>query len=370
MTTATLETYSLSSVLDAPVAGEGVDMIVRGLKVFRVGAFRNSRGQRNEWTAERLQRAVDNFNALRRNRVFPDVPVRLDHTSSMRDVVGYFHELHFDGQFLLADILFTKRSAYDEYNAGHLRNVSLEIGQYETNDEVLYDDVVQGLAFVDIPAVEGLHQRHPGDETMTVAEKEETKPVTPKKDETTPVATPEPTTPETPTEDPDDDDDDDDAEAKTPKAKVGAHRRSAPQTFRINGAETSDAAAAQAHIDSLEQFRSDMRSTLRDSFVDDLAKQNKILGPQVEQFKNHCASLTDTQFEAFRTMYDGMPAHNLLAKHDTTTDPAVIDAQDTADELAIAKEVLQQFRRANRSQEFIEKTPQWALVQAALNGNK
>ena len=351
MTTATLETYSLSSVLDAPTASDGTDLIVRGLKVFKVGAFKNSRGQRNEWTADRLQRAVDNFNTLRRTRVFPDVPVRIDHTSSMRDVVGYFHELHFDGQFLLADIMFTKRSAYDEYSAGHLRNVSLEIGQYETNDEVLYDDVVQGLAFVDIPAVEGLHQRASGDETMAV------------KDETqTPEEPVEPVDPPVDPEEPED-------EPTEPEdKKVATHNRAALQTFRVNGAETSDPAVTQAHIDALEKFRNDMRSTVRDSFVDDLAKQGKILGPQVEQFKAHAASLNDTQFEAFRTMYDGMPAHNLLAKHDTTTDPDIVHAQDTADELAIAKEVIQQFKRANRSQEFIEKTPQWALVQAALNG--
>jgi hypothetical protein len=353
MTTATLETYSLSSVLDAPTASDGTDLIVRGLKVFKVGAFKNSKGHRNEWTAERLQRAVDNFNTLRRTRIFPDVPVRIDHTSSMRDVVGYFHELHFDGQFLVADVLFTKRSAHDEYVAGHLRNVSLEIGQYETNDEAVYDDVVQGLAFVDIPAVEGLHQRASGDDDMAVKAETETPvepdPVVP--DPVEPPAEPEPV----PVPQPD-------------EAKVDAHQRPAVQTFRVNGAESSDVATVQAHIDSLEKFRSDMRSTIRDTFVDDLVKQGKILGPQVESFKAHAASLSDVQFEAFRTMYDGMPAHNLLAKHDTTTDPAVASAQDTADELAIAKEVIQQFRRANRSQEFIEKTPQWALVQAALNG--
>lgn len=352
MTTLALETYSLSSVLDAPTATDGTDLIVRGLKVFKVGAFKNSRGQRNDWTPERLQHAVDNFNTLRRTRVFPDVPVRIDHTSSMRDVVGYFHELHFDGQYLLADILFTKRSAYDEYSAGHLRNVSLEIGQYETNDEVLYDDVVQGLAFVDIPAVEGLHQRASGDDDMAGQAQTET-PVEPDPVEPDPVE-PDPVEPD----------------PEPVGEKVDTHARSAVQTFRVNGAETSDLASVQGHIDALEKFRNDMRSTLRDSFVEDLVTQGKILGPQAENFKAHAASLSDTQFEAFRTMYDGMPAHNLLAKHDTTTDPAVAGAQDAADELAIAKEVIQQFKRANRPQEFIERTPQWALVQAALNGTK
>ena len=237
-------------------------MIVRGLKVFRVGNFPNSRGVRSEWTAERLQRAATNFNKLRSQRIFPDVPVRLDHTQSVRDLVGYFHELRFDGQYLVADILFTRRNAYDEYNSGHLRNVSLEIGQYVTNDEVVYDDVVQGLAFVDIPAVEGLHQRPTGEdmgtenkgEAQETAESPEPEPTVPP-----PTPTPAPTPPTEP-------------QAVPQPEPVGAHRRSEVHTFRVNGAEVTDPAAVQTHIEALEKFRSDTNTSLRNSFVDDLVE--------------------------------------------------------------------------------------------------
>ena len=351
MTTSVLETYSITSVLEAPAGDLGTDMIVRDVKVFKVGAFRNSRGQRNEWTADRLQRAVDNFNSLRRNRILPDVPIRLDHTKSMRDVVGYFHELRFDGTYLLADILFTKKSAYDEYQDGHLRNVSLEIGQYETNDEVLYDDVVQGLAFVDIPAVEGLHQRPTGEETMG------TKNETPE--------TPDPETPDPVVPEPDPAAPEPAPAVPEPDPAVSDYGRPVVEIFRINGLDVSDHAAVQAHISSLEKFMADTRSATRNSFVDDLVRRNVITNPQVEAFRAHVATLTDDQFTAFRTLHEGMPANNLFGKHDTTTSPDVAQAQDKVAEVALAREIIQQFRRQNRTEEFIQKQPQWAIVQAA-----
>ena len=364
MTTSLLETYSITSVLEAPVGVTGTDMIVRDVKVFKVGAFRNSNGQRNEWTADRLQRAVDNFNTLRRSRIFPDVPIRLDHTKSMRDVVGYFHELRFDGTYLVADIMFTKKSAYDEYQGGHLRNVSLEIGQYETNDEVLYDDVVQGLAFVDIPAVEGLHQRPTGEETMGT-KSETPDPQEPVTDPQTPdptkpdPATPDPATPApdpaTPAPDP----------APAVEVNVNEHGRGTVQTFRVNGREISDHAAVQTHIDGLEKFIADTRTATRNSFVDDLVKGNKILAAQTEAFQKHVASLDDEQFTAFRSLHETLPAANLFGKHDTTTSPDVAQAQDRVAEVALAREIIQQFRRQGKDQAFIERQPQWKTVQAA-----
>ena len=294
MATATLEKYSIAAVLDSPVVDGSNDMIVRGIKVFRVGRFKNSVGNWNDWSAERLQRAAENFNRLRVTRVFPDVPVRLDHTKSVRDLVGYFHELRFDGQYLVADILFTKRSAYDEYNAGHLRNVSLEIGQYETNDEVLYDDVVQGLAFVDIPAVEGLHQRPTGEEhmgTQNKGDEEQETEATPEPEPTpTPAPAEPPEEPEPPAQVP--------SAQETRSREPDEHRRPV-QTFRINGAEVADLAAVQTHIDVLERFRADTNTSLRNSFVDDLVKHGVIMAPKAEAMKIHVATLSNEQFAAF-----------------------------------------------------------------------
>ena len=253
-------------------------------------------------------------------------------------------------------MLFTKRAAYDEYSAGHLRNVSLEIGQYETNDEVLYDDVVQGLAFVDIPAVEGLHQRPTGEESMGTENKGEAQETAESPEPTVPPPTPTPTPTPEPTPTP--------TQATPQPEPVGAHRRPEVHTFRVNGAEITDAAAVQTHIDALEKFRSDTNTSLRNSFVDDLVKQGVILAPKAEAMKTHVASLGTEQFAAFREMYEDAPVHNLFGKHDTTTSPEVIQHQDALDERALAEEIIKQFRRQGRTEEFIQKQPQWAVLNA------
>ena len=377
MGTALLETYSLVAEAEASPTSGASDMIVRGVKVFKVGKFKNSRGVQNEWTAEKLQRAVENFNFLRVTGVFKDVPVRLDHSKSMRDVVGYFHELRFDGTFLIADIQFTKRAAYEDYQAGHLRGRSLEIGQYETNDEKLYDDVVQGLAFVDIPAVEGLHQRATGEENdMGTDNKDETK--NSDSGEQTP-AVPAPSNPPSPTPPANPTPAETPAQPATPaptaepkQGEPSEHRASGTvHTFRVNGTDVNDFAAVQLHIDSLEKVVQDTKVSLRNTFVEDLAQSGKILGPQKEQFQAHVATLSDDQFAAFREMYDGMPAHNIFGKHDTTTSPEIAAAQDQADALSIAQETIAQFRRVGKDDKFIQAQPAWAVVQAAAdNGSK
>jgi hypothetical protein len=223
---------------------------------------------------------------------------------------------------------------------------------------------VQGLAFVDIPAVEGLHQRASGEEMP--GENETTQPpVTPPADAPAqpPVETPPATPPASPATPP----------AETPPAEtppadekgVNDHRRGSVNTFRLNGVETQDFGKVQAHIDGLERTLEETAMSLRDGAVDDWVSGGKILGPQAEEFKKHCRTLSTEQFATVRKMYDDMPAHNLLSKHDTTTSSKVTEAQDAADALAIDREVIANFRRQGKDDTFIQKQPQWARVQAA-----
>lgn len=195
---------------------------------------------------------------------------------------------------------------------------------------------------------ENANKEGEGTETPPAAPPAETPPVTP------PAETPPPA--EQPP-----------AETPPPVDPPAEHRRPTPvETFRVNGLDVNDHAAVQAHIDSLEKFRTDTKASLRASFVDDLVTRGKILGPQKEQFSKHVATLDDDQFAAFREMYDGMPAHNLFGRHDLgqpNGDAAA--AQDAADQVAIARETVAQFRRMGRSEEFIQQQPAWATVQKA-----
>ena len=63
-------------------------------------------------------------------------------------------------------------------------------------------------------------------------------------------------------------------------------------------------------------------------------------------------------------MYEDAPVHNLFGKHDTTTSPEVVQQQDALSERALAEEIIKQFRRQGRTEEFIQKQPQWAVLNA------
>lgn len=149
-----LDLFASTGTLDTPpVAGHAVV----GMKIFRVGSFKNSAGESTKWTAADLRQMVENFHALRSNGIFPNIPVRENHGRDVREVVGYFTDLRVDGKFLVADLDLTEPTAAERYTRGTYRARSLEVGSYETNNGEVYYPTVMGLAFCDIPAVEGLY---------------------------------------------------------------------------------------------------------------------------------------------------------------------------------------------------------------------
>src|SRR4051812_46957980 len=124
-------------------------------KIFKAGTFADSVGVRRTWTAEHLALMVSNFNILRDGGIFPNVPVRADHRTSVMSLAGYFSGLSSDAEWLYQDIEFTEPEMFARFKRGTFRGASLEVGFYEDNGESLYWPVVLGSAFVDIPAVEG-----------------------------------------------------------------------------------------------------------------------------------------------------------------------------------------------------------------------
>ena len=139
-------------VSDTPKATK----IVHGKKVFRAGTFKDSSGTLHTWTIEQLDQTVANFHHLRENNLLGAVPLRVDHTFSARDVVGWISDLYREGDYLLADLHFTETAAFSKWDNGTFEPVSSELAPYETNSGDIYYPTLIGVAFVDIPAVEGL----------------------------------------------------------------------------------------------------------------------------------------------------------------------------------------------------------------------
>lgn len=370
-----------TGVLDAPATFSlvlpdehtpDVANIVHGMKVFRTGTHIDSLGRKATWTHAQLQQAVDHFNLLKADGILPNVPVREDHTTTVKDLVGWYSAVRLEGDFLVADIEFTEPNALAKYHRGTYRNKSIEIGTYETGDGQRYTPVVLGLAFVDIPAVEGLF-RHPsapqgasGDQSpaapanhqgasmsgnnsgplATAASQEPA--VTPP----TPPAAPAAVEPPAP------------APAPEP---VATHQRPAVQTFRVNGTDVSDFAAVQNHITALETFRTESIESGRVGFVTALASANKIANAQVESFSKLVRTMDDAQFSEFKAGFDLQPANNLFAKHPTggaggdgtPADPA----SDRATEIEILKEIIAQHKRRGASDDDIAATASFMKLQ-------
>jgi hypothetical protein len=315
--------------------------IVKRVEIFKAGTFTDAFGEAREWTLEHLLIMVNNFNNLRSSDKFPNVPMRRDHSWSIDGVIGYIANLAVEGETLVADLEFTEPEDFDKFSRGTYRSRSIEIGAYEDNDGITYWPVVMGLAFVDIPAVEGLH-RAAGRPVASY----------------TLQRTKEPDVPDKPAE---------------PEKFV----------FSLNGQETTDYAAVnkyiarmegeltaeRAKVATLEAFATEQKTTARHNFVSALATDKKVAATQVDGLKALVESLSDEQWEAFQKSYDNAPVNSLLGEHtdgvtnpngDTQTDPRKA-------EIDTLEEILSLHRKSGLSDDAIARTKS-AQRLAALKG--
>lgn len=368
--------------------------IVHGLRVFRTGTFTDMYGRTRTWESIHLDQMVAHFHLLRENGILPNVPVRIDHTLSMADVVGYIVNLYRDStdiDFLSADVEFTEPDAFAQWERGTLRNRSLEIGEYEANTGASYSPSVLGLAFVDLPAVEGLYAKNPQPAILSryshfVADKEAhnvdiTDPRWPEAaryaqalldwekaanyaqalvdwesaanyaqalvDQGNPPAPPAPT---------------------PPAGLPAPHARPAAYNFRVGGQTVTDPTQVQAHIDTLEAFRQETTNLSRRTFIEDLAKGGKIAATQVEAMSALSLTMSHEQYEAFRATYEAAPSTSLFAAHGAQPEPTPGSGNPTPGSLNEKdqhREVLIQLRRSGMPDEKIKTTKSYKSYVAA-----
>lgn len=355
--------------------------MIRGLRIFKAGTFDDSMGITRTWTEEHLEQMELHFRLLKEGGYFPNVPIRSDHSWSVRDVVGYFDQVYrdpTDGTFLSSDVEITEPEAYEKWKRGTYRSRSIEIGVYKTNGEapMEYFPVVMGLAFVDIPAVEGLHSRGipPGFEKAFNQTKEN------KMDEQEFLAACAYAQWVAAAEYAQKCADWESAvnyaqalaEHQTAGEALGltANHGAAPQTlvFSINGVPTADGVAVQAHISSLEQFRSESITSGRTAFIDSLVQHGKIGAPQADSLKvlvngdpaTGVPPMGDAQFTAFKSSYDAMGTAPLFGQFgNPSTGPGITLQTGNAataldDEIATLEEIVANHKRTNKSKEEIE----------------
>lgn len=324
------------------------------LSIFRVGTFKDSMGIQHTWEPEHLQQMVFNFELLKARGIFPNVPIRKDHSFSVENVVGYITELTIKDGFLYASGDITEPDAAGKIDRKTFRSRSSEIGVYETNDEAFFWPVVFGFAFVDIGAVEGLFNNpNANSNKFTLITDKETTLTTPDTSLSTFQVGGKATNDHAAVQ----------AHITSLEAQIAANQ---PAKFNIRGVPTTDATAVQNHITALETSLGEIDAAARTEYVTGLAKANKIGAPQIESLTAHALSLTPEQYAAFKTSYEAAPVVPALGKHGndiTNPNNTITDAGETPDEIEVLEEIVKMSRQAGLSEEAVAKTPSFRKLQ-------
>ena len=122
--------------------------------ILRTGTFTDKFGFVFTYGVNELVTMAANFQSL--SLAFPRVPLRVDHSRSVDRVIGWLQSLRVEGDTLLADYEVLDPDAVEKIVSGLYASRSAEVGEYTTNEGIIYSPVILGVAFVDIPAVEGL----------------------------------------------------------------------------------------------------------------------------------------------------------------------------------------------------------------------
>lgn len=321
-----------------------------GLGAFRAGTHTNSRGKESDWTVDDLHAMADNFKILAQDGSFKDVPMRVDHSFSLKDVIGYISDVYVKGEMLFVDVDITEPEEAAKYERGTYRARSAEIGKVKNSKGKALDNVLMGLAFVDIPAVSGLYSKP--------TEDIETEQGEPAVEEDTNSAEADVLAAEF-------------TRGRTAGLKEAEEKFARPaHRFTIAGEEESNYEIVQAHIDRLEAFQAESIVAARTEFVDSLVTGNVVPAPQAESLKSLVLGMTDDQFSAYKEIYADMPAHPAFGSYGPSgPDAESHDSGPTPEELVIAnaEAIVEMHRLSGMSEEEIAKTPS-AQKLAALKG--
>jgi hypothetical protein len=333
----------------------GKDAVVyaySAVPVFRSGTFSDSMGTEREWLPEQVDQMAANFSMLRSGGYFTDVPVRKGHpgifSDSMDGLIGYITDLRTETRkspladddneyrYLVADYEILDEDAQRKIESSLWRNRSAEIGMYATNSPVKEIwPTFMGVAYVDIPAVEGLNgfARNFGAQhtDMSIQLEELDMPTN-----TIPKVT---------------------DGGSTPAPANG------PSQFRIGGVDTNDHARVQEYITGLERqietdktakaefarqvadlaaFKTAAVASLRETRITDLAKvkdgrQPIVTAAELEGIRAFAALLDDEKFDAYMKTMETRQPNPLFGVVPTGGNPAA-GAPATEDKVKAARE--------------------------------
>lgn len=422
--------------------GDKTVLVLQKVPVFRSGTFRDSMGFQHTWDDIHMQQMVNHWNLLRDRKILESVPVRKGHGGFLADpmdtLIGWHTDLVTEKRanpidskeytYLDADFEILDPAAQDAIDSGLWKNLSAEISSYVTNDEMEFWPVYSGVAYVDFSAVEGLREFSKNSKFSLMFENESEAPAVVPADnnngpagqgtsgtgagqtQTTPPGQAAPpadgqqqTTPPGQAAPPADgnvgqqqtgqvqDDDTTDTGADGADHTKGGTLF----VFKLNGqpgvgipiqglsAQQYQAfMGAQAHIDGLEQYRTEQIKGSREDFVKGLASKNVILASDIPELTVAALEMSDSAFAKWSAVYNKMSApssntqlfdqHGAQPQGDSNHNQSgqQVAADDLQEQIDIQEAIVADHRRSGWSKEKVEGTGSYQKLQALLAQQK
>lgn len=396
-------------------------LVLEGVPVFRSGTFRDSMGFQHAWDDIHMTQMVNHWNLLKDQKILESVPVKKGHGALFADpmdsLIGWHTDLKtekrtnpIDGKeytYLLADYEIMDQDAIDKIMSGLWRNLSSEISSYITNDEMEFWPVYSGVAYVDFSAVEGLRdfsKHNKQGKFSFMFENESEAPAVGDQNNNGPAGqgtsgtgegqqqtTPPPNTGEQQTTPP----------AEGAPAETGTTEGATTETevtegdhtkggtlfvFKLNGqpgvgipikglsAQQYQAfMGAQAHIDGLEQYRTEQIKTNREDFVKGLAQDKKILASDIKDLTDAALEMSDSAFAKWSAVYAKMSApssntelfgqHGAQPQGDNNSSQHQSQADDNEDRMGVLEAIVADHKRSGYSKEKLEATGSYQELQ-------
>lgn len=339
---------------------------VKDVPIFRSGEFEDSMGERTAFDSFMIETIVRNFDYLKSAKIFDKPVVRSGHPSMftndrMKSVIGYIDDIrsenreaphdHEEYTYVIADLLILDKESIPKIESGLLFNRSAEIGPYKDNRGQVVGPCMLGVAYVDIPAVEGLNFDSPnvnveGRGLFYSKAKDDT------------------------------------------MSGSGSILPPNMFTFKIGGNDTTDFSRVQGYISDLEgkydkltqdfaalesektlldkkvadltEFKKNQERKARVDFVEGLVKDNKILASAKDDTLALFETYSAEQFEAAKKVFSAAAPAPILEKHGEQHEGEKPDAGDEKDDkarkIADYQGIIQGLKYANKTDEQIKAT--------------
>lgn len=331
------------------------NLILKDVPLFRSGTFADSMGEVHTFDEFHIQGFVRNFDHLKSNKIFSDVPARRGHRQGgifasgdpIDGVVGYVDSIRtekrkapHDGNeydYLIGDVTVIEEKAQQNISSGLWRNRSAEIGTYKDNNGAEYAPAFLGFAFVDMAAIEGLNFSQEKTDVLFM------------EDTMTGVATPPPV-----------------GENKPFMFTCGTNQIFEPEKVQAYiadieaqfAAATAANTAKDAEIKSLKDFKEDIERTERVEFVNGLVKSNRLLVTQEKDTLELVSNFSNEQFDSWKAIMGTIPENPLLGEHGSQESKATANSGGSGEysQEDNDKDTLKRMKRIGKSEEVLKVT--------------